>query len=797
MDDQDITKYFSTRTNEALSRALDKAMQNKNLDIDTEHLLYGLLTDDVVIKIFEKLKIKPNEVLEKIEEQMQKGTFVSSNIGLSPRARQVLQMAFGNSLKLGHSYVGTEHILLGLLEEGEGLAFQILTSFGLSLDKTLKTVEDILGTGDAIDDSTDTPNLDKYARNLNKLAEENKIDPIIGRENEVTRLIQILTRRRKNNPVLIGDPGVGKTAIVEGLAIKIILNNVPDILKNKKIYALYQASLIAGAKFRGEFEERAQGILSDVIKSNGNVILFIDELHTIVGMGAMEGQMDLSNILKPALARGEIHIIGATTLDEYKKYIEKDGALERRFQPIIVPVPSVDQSIEILRGIKDKYEAHHKIAISDDAIVASVLLSDKYIKDRFLPDKAIDILDEASAKVKLQYSIEPIDIRKIKDEIEQLEKERDSLTRAGKYEDSAKIKQKIEILKGELSPLERDWLKKKGTSSESVLKEDIFNVVSQITGIPLSSISEDEKQTLINLEKKIHEKVIGQDEAISLISSTIRRSRVGLKDEKRPIGSFLFLGPSGVGKTQLAKTISEIVFGSEDNLLRFDMSEYMEKFNVSRLIGSPPGYVGYQEGGALTEAVRRNPYSILLFDEIEKAHSDVFDIFLQMLDDGRLTDNLSHTVDFKNTIIIMTSNIGSDIIIDYLKNNKDYAKNWDEVEKLVLDKLRNHFKAEFLNRLDNIIVFKPLSRVQLKSIVEMFLNESINKLKTSKIQITYTKDVIDRILDIGYDVVYGARPIKRVIQKEIENKLADIILSSSKIKKITIECKDKQFVFKY
>jgi len=710
-------------------------------------------------------------------------------------------------MEIGHNYIGGEHIILGLIKEGDGIASQLFTKLGITNAKARQAVIKIVGEGDKEGTKTakdsETPILDKYSRNLSKLAQKGKIDPVIGRSDEITRVIQILSRRKKNNPVLIGEPGVGKTAIAEGLAYRINKGNIPDLLKNKEIKELDLAGLVAGAKFRGEFEDRTQKIIKELEKSGRSIILFIDELHTIVGSGAQEGQMDMSNMLKPALARGELQVIGATTLSEYKKYIEKDSALERRFQPVLVNEPTVEQTIEILRGLRDKYEAHHKVKLSDESLDSAAYLSNRYIKDRFLPDKAIDLIDEAASRVHLETGSMPDELSMLKSEVEKMEKEREALSRAGEHKKSADVKVSIERKKETMKPLQEEWMRKKGTGTPTVSTEDIAIVVSSITGIPVTNLQKEERTRLLNLETFLHERVVGQEYAVKAVSEAVRRARVGLKDPNRPIASFLFLGPTGVGKTLLAKTLAQQIFGDEDAMIRMDMSEYMEKFAVSRLVGSPPGYIGYEEGGQLTEQIRRKPHSVLLLDEIEKAHPDVFNILLQVLDDGRLTDGQGRTIDFKNTIIIATSNIGAHKIQTYVKN-KDVAqqiekeKSWAKLTKALLEDLKGHFRPEFLNRLDDIIIFKSLNKDQIKEIVKILLQDVSGLMKAQKINVTFEDSLVDYLADIGYEPEFGARPIKRIIQKELENLLAEKLLSED-IKEnsnITISVKDKKIILK-
>jgi len=796
----DISTYFSQRAKDIIQMAAEKAVDSGSRNIDTEHLLWAAVnSDDVVVRVLKELKVD-NELLQ---EQLNKVIGSDEGItygtpGLTPRAKEVLQLAFYESQELGHHYIGGEHILLGLIEEGEGIAAQIFEKYGISLTQARQAVIKVVGEGDEsgekVEESSITPTLDKYSRDLTKLAKEGKIDPVIGRSDEITRVIQILCRRKKNNPVLIGEPGVGKTAIAEGLAYRIATGNVPEVLLHRTVKELDVAALIAGASHRGEYEERIQKVLKELEKSGRDTILFIDELHTIVGSGAPEGQMDLSNMLKPALARGDIQIIGATTLSEYKKYIEKDAALERRFQIVLVGEPTVDQTIEILRGLRDRYEAHHRVKISDEAITAAAVLSEKYIQDRFLPDKAIDLIDEAASKVKLEVSSEPEELRELKRKIESMEKEREALTRSGSYEKAAEIKVEIEKLKTKLEPLVEKWNKAKGTGTPVVKTEDVAEVLSRATGIPVTDLCEEERDRLLKLEETLHQRVVGQDEAVKAVSEAVRRSRVGLKDPRKPIASFLFMGPTGVGKTLLAKALAKQIFGDEDAIIRIDMSEYMEKFSVSRLIGSPPGYVGYEEGGQLTEAVRRKPYCVILLDEIEKAHSDVFDILLQVLDDGRLTDAQGRTVSFKNTIIIATSNIGANKIQEFVKKGE---KDWNKLKEELMTDLKSYFKPEFLNRLDDIIVFKSLDKKQIKEIARILLEDVKGLVKAQGMEIEFDDSVIELVANIGYDPEFGARPMERVIQNVVENPLADALLEGKFNKGDTIfaTVKDGKIVF--
>lgn len=791
----DISTYFSQRAKDIIQMAAEKAVDSGSRNIDTEHLLWAAVnSDDVVVRVLKELKVDNELLQDQLNEVIGSDEGITHGTpGLTPRAKEVLQLAFYESQELGHHYIGGEHILLGLIEEGEGIAAQIFEKYGISLTQARQAVIKVVGEGDEsgekVEESSITPTLDKYSRDLTKLAKEGKIDPVIGRSDEITRVIQILCRRKKNNPVLIGEPGVGKTAIAEGLAYRIATGNVPEVLLHRTVKELDVAALIAGASHRGEYEERIQKVLKELEKSGRDTILFIDELHTIVGSGAPEGQMDLSNMLKPALARGDIQIIGATTLSEYKKYIEKDAALERRFQIVLVGEPTVDQTIEILRGLRDRYEAHHRVKISDEAITAAAVLSEKYIQDRFLPDKAIDLIDEAASKVKLEVSSEPEELRELKRKIESMEKEREALTRSGSYEKAAEIKVEIEKLKTKLEPLVEKWNKAKGTGTPVVKTEDVAEVLSRATGIPVTDLCEEERDRLLKLEETLHQRVVGQDEAVKAVSEAVRRSRVGLKDPRKPIASFLFMGPTGVGKTLLAKALAKQIFGDEDAIIRIDMSEYMEKFSVSRLIGSPPGYVGYEEGGQLTEAVRRKPYCVILLDEIEKAHSDVFDILLQVLDDGRLTDAQGRTVSFKNTIIIATSNIGANKIQEFLKRGE---KDWNKLKEELMTDLKAYFKPEFLNRLDDIIVFKSLDKKQIKEIARILLKDVRGLVKAQGMEIEFDDSVIELVANIGYDPEFGARPMERVIQNVVENPLADALLEGKFNKGDTIFAKVKE-----
>ncbi|QQR93737.1 ATP-dependent Clp protease ATP-binding subunit [bacterium] len=800
-----LLDLFSDRAKEAIQNAAKYALDFRMPFIDTEHLLLGICSDDVVDRVLNDLGTSSEAIRNRIEPSLTPGNATNANqIEISPRAKQVLELAIQNARNLNHRYVGPEHILIGLLEENEGLAAQVLKSFGLNLPEVRNAVEKIVGAEELKKkEVSETPTIDKYSRDLTALAKAGKIDPVIGRSKEVTRVIQILSRRKKNNPVLIGDPGVGKTAIAEGLALRISSGNVPEVLLDKRVMALDLGMLVAGAKFRGEFEERAMKILQEVQRAKGKIILFIDELHTVVGAGDKEGGLDLSNIMKPPLARGELQMIGATTIDEYRKYIEKDGALERRFQPVQVDEPTIEETIAILRGIKDKYESHHKIEITDEAIVAAAEFAEKYIQDRFMPDKAIDLIDEAASKVRLEKMVKPEDLKKVEHEIGKMEQERESLTVSQKFEEAAALKLEIDEKQKEIEKLTQEWMKVRGTGTPKLTEDDIAEVCSMITKIPVSRLKLDEKLKLINLESDIHKRLIGQNEAVQAVASAIRRARAGLKSPSRPIASFLFLGPTGVGKTELAKSVAAEVFGSDENIIRIDMSEFSEKFTSSKLIGAPPGYVGYDEGGQLTEKVRRNPYSLILLDEIEKADNEIFNTLLQILEDGRLTDGKGRTVSFKNTIIIATSNLGSEIIQDYYKfgkvsnalgfkvnedtdnieakkskvtKNDNPKSTWDFVVQEVREDIDKFFKPEFINRLDGIIIFKPLAKDEVQQIVRLELDKVVKNLVSQHFDMKYDEKVIEQLLEDGFSEEFGAREIRRVIQREVEDKIAEGIL---------------------
>lgn len=781
---------FTEKAERAISFAQESAMKLGHTYVGTEHILLGLIKEGtgVAYHVLSSHGLTYDKVMREIEDLIGRGEKVTQQpISFTPRTKRVLEISFKEARTMGHSYIGTEHLLLGIVKEGESVAVRILADLGIDPGKLQNEIlsilkEEVAGArsagGDA-EKSMSTPTLNQFGRDLTELAAEDKIDPIIGRDNEIERVIQILSRRTKNNPCLIGEPGVGKTAIAEGLAQKIVSGNVPEILKGKRVVTLDLASMVAGAKYRGEFEERLKKALAEIRKA-GNIILFIDEMHTIIGAGAAEGAIDASSILKPLLARGEIQVIGATTLDEYKKHVEKDAALERRFQPIMVEQPSEEEAFEILKGIRDKYEAHHNVKITEEALKAAVELSHRYIPDRFLPDKAIDLIDEASSKVRLKSFTIPPDLKEMEENVQKLRKDKEEAIRLQEFEKAARIRDKEQKLKEELDKAKAEWHQNNQTRTDTVTEEEIAAVVSTWTGIPVSRLTQDESERLMNLESVLHKRVVGQDEAVKAVAKAIRRGRVGLKDPKRPIGSFIFLGPTGVGKTELTRALAEALFGDENVMIRIDMSEYMEKFTVSRLIGSPPGYVGYEEGGQLTDKVRRKPYSVVLFDEIEKAHPDVFNILLQILEDGRLTDSQGRTVDFKNTVIVMTSNVGARLITEPKRvgfaPDTEPAANYEEMKKNVMGELKKAFRPEFLNRVDEIIVFHPLEEKHLREIVGIMLEQFAKRLEKNDIEVQVTDSVKDLIVKKGYDTVYGARPLRRSIQSMIEDRIAEEML---------------------
>lgn len=771
--------------------------------IGTEHLLLGIAheKDSAGGKILNSLGVTVDAVEQLLSQYSQgRSLFSTGEVYAAPRTKRVLEMAVEEANELGNSYVGTEHLLLAILHEGGGLAVRILESFGVTQDKLQKAFEKVLSEDSSKSDkSVNLGDLDGFAVDLNEKAKQGKIDPVIGRNDEINRVIQILSRRNKNNPVLIGEPGVGKTAIAEGLAQRIVNNDVPEILKNCHIISLNMSSVVAGTKYRGEFEERLKKVI-DEVKKHKDWILFVDELHTLVGAGSSEGSMDAANIMKPALARGELRCIGATTLKEYKKYIEKDAALERRFQPVKVGEPTPKDTLEILKGLRDRYEAFHKAKITDEALKAAVELSGRYITDRFQPDKAIDVIDEAAAKVRMEASSTPEGLKKKEEALESVNKEKEAAVSAQDFEKAAIYRDQAKKLQTEIDTLKKDW---KGGDHDhlTVTEEDVAEVVSKWTGVPVQNLKKSDSERLLHLEDELHKRVIGQDEAVHAVATAIRRARAGMKDPKRPIGSFLFLGTTGVGKTELARALAECMFGSEKNMIRFDMSEYMEKHEVSRLVGAPPGYVGYEEGGQLTDAVRRNPYSVILFDEVEKAHMDFFNILLQVLDDGRLTDGQGRTVDFTNCVIIMTSNLGSNFLKGHMGKKLGFSsgekeekeESFEDIRKMIMGEVKRTFRPEFINRIDEIIVFHPLTPENLSEIVDLMLKKVAGKLERFHVSLDVSDEAKKVIIADGTDVEYGARPLKRTIQKEMEDPISELILQDGlKDKKVLHVGKDEK-----
>jgi len=803
---------FTERARKVILLSKEEAKRFNHDYIGTEHILLGLIREGegVAAAVLQNLGLSLENIRQEVEKSIQPGppTLVSGDIPFTPRAKKVIELALEEARNLNHNYIGTEHLLLGLLREDEGVAAQILKNLGLDLEKLRQEIMDLLGSATpgynpgfsaAAAAKTKTPALDAFSRDLTRLAKENKLDPVIGRGLEIERVIQILSRRTKNNPVLLGEAGVGKTAIVEGLAQRVITGDVHEVLKNKRVLILDLALMVAGTKYRGQFEERIKAVM-DEIKRSENVVIFIDELHTLVGAGGAEGAIDASNILKPALSRGEIQCIGATTLDEYRKYIEKDAALERRFQTIFVEPPSVEETIKILKGLRDRYEAHHKIRYLDEALEAAATLSDRYISGRFLPDKAVDLIDEAGARARLKVLTAPPNLKELEEKIDGIRKEKEAAVEGQDFEKAASFRDQEKEAKKQLEEAKKQWTKAKAETTPEVNAEDIAFIVSQWTGVPLSKLEEKEGVKLLKMEEELHKIIVDQEEAIGAVARATRRSRSGLKDPHRPIGSFVFLGPTGVGKTLLGKALAEFLFGDEDAVIQIDMSEYMEKFNVSRLVGAPPGYVGYEEGGQLTEKVRRRPYSVVLLDEIEKAHPDVFNLLLQVLEEGRLTDSFGRRVDFKNTILIMTSNIGAEMFKKQTAMGfqaQAETVNFAKMKERLLDEVKKTFKPEFLNRVDDIIVFKPLTKENLYEIIEIELFEVRKRLKENKIEVALTQTAKDFLIEKGYDPVFGARPLKRAIQRFIEDPLSEDIIAGNlkKARPITIDRKDQRLIF--
>ncbi|MBN2726605.1 ATP-dependent Clp protease ATP-binding subunit [Candidatus Mcinerneyibacteriota bacterium] len=792
---------FSERARKVVLYAREEAARLNYDFIGTEHLLLGLLREgaSIGVIVLRRLEVDINLLRDEIKKFIiQDGdrARVDHDIQLTPRAKRVLELAMDEAGRMGHNFVGTEHILLGLLREGEGIASRVLKNFGVTPDRVRTEVVRLL-SGDLEGDIASARGktgqksspLDDFSRDLTRLAIEDKLDPVIGREHEIERVIQILARRKKNNPVLIGEAGVGKTAIVEGLAQRIVTNEVPDILIGTRLLSLDLAAVIAGTKYRGQFEERLKALLKEIEQSE-NIIVFIDEIHTLVGAGAAEGAIDASNILKPSLARGEIQCIGATTLDEYRKYIEKDAALERRFQKIIVEPPTVEETIEIISGLRDRYEAHHGVKITDEAIVAAARLSDRYLSDRFLPDKAVDIIDEAASMVRLTLSQMPKDIADLEKKVEQISLDKRTAIMMQEFEKAASYRDKESKLKDRIREMKKEWASSQANNVKSVMADDIKLLISKLTGIPLSKIEEKESERLLKIEEELKRHIIGQDQAITVIANALRRARAGLKDPNRPIGTFMFLGPTGVGKTELARVLAAFMFDDPDAMIRVDMSEYMEKFSVSRLTGAPPGYVGYEEGGQFTEKVRRKPYSVILLDEIEKAHPDVFNVLLQVFEDGRLTDNVGRMVDFKNTIIIMTSNIGAKYI--WQQKTLGFSKtgieiDYDKMKSMVISEVKKLFNPEFINRVDELVVFNPLGREEISLIIDLILAEVRARLQERNIQLEVTGEVKNFLIEVGYSPEFGARPLKRAIQRHIEDTLALEILSRKFIEGDTVK----------
>lgn len=781
---------FTERARKVIVLAKEEARRFNHDYIGTEHILLGLIREGegVAAAVLQKLGLSLESIRLEVEKLVQPGpsTQIQGDVPFTPRSKKALELAAEEARSLGHNYIGTEHLLLGLIREGEGVASQVLLNLGLDLNKVRTEIMELLGSatpgfGAQPAAKSKTPALDAFGRDLTALAKEGKLDPVIGRKNEIERVIQVLGRRTKNNPVLLGEAGVGKTAIVEGLAQQIIMGNVPEILRNKRIIVMDLALMIAGTKYRGQFEERIKAVM-DEIKRSRDVMIFIDELHMLVGAGAAEGAIDASNILKPALSRGEIQCIGATTPDEYRKYIEKDAALERRFQTIMVDVPSVDETIEILKGLRDRYEQHHNVQYTEESLVAAAKLSDRYMSGRFLPDKAIDLIDEAGSRSRLAVLTAPTPLKQLEADVEELRKEKEVFIKNQDFEKAASLRDQERQSRQKLEEEKKNWQESRDRARPQVTEEDIATIVSKITGIPIIKLEQKDSEKLLKIEEELHRRVVGQEEALKAIAHAVRRSRAGIKDPRRPIGSFIFLGPTGVGKTLLGRALAEFMFGDENALLQLDMSEYMEKFNVSRLVGAPPGYVGYEEGGQLTEKIRRRPYAVILLDEIEKAHPDVFNILLQVLEDGRLTDSFGRKVDFRNCIIIMTSNVGAEILrkqgsLGFHAQSGDM--NYQQMKEKLLEEVKRTFKPEFLNRIDDVIVFRPLEKDDLYKIIEIEMGEVQERLAEQKVKLELDQAAKDFLIEKGFDPIFGARLLKRTIQRYVEDPLAEEIIGGN------------------
>lgn len=808
---------FTNKAQEVLKRAQEAALKLGNKYVGTEHILLGLtlVSDSVAAKALESQGVTYHQVMDKIQSMTGGTSAYYIPADFTPRAKRVVESSVQEAFRMGTGYVGTEHILIALIRENDNIAVRIMVSLDLNLQRLYDDIMNMLGEGEDQNGSargmnsqgekqekSATETLDKFSRDMTALAKKNKFDPIVGRDKEIERIVQILSRRTKNNPCLVGDPGVGKTAIVEGLAQKIAEGNVPDTLKNKRIVGLDLSAMVAGSKYRGEFEERMKKAM-DEVKAGGNIILFVDEIHTIIGAGAAEGAIDASNILKPALSRGEIQLIGATTLEEYRKHIEKDAAFERRFQPVKVEEPDEQAAVAMLKALRDKYEMHHKVTISDDAIEAAVKLSSRYVSDRFLPDKAIDLIDEAASRLRLKTFSAPDNVAEMEEKLAEMEKEKEAAIKTEEFEKAAEIKRAQDALRAQWKEAKKEWENNHENQAQVVTREEVAEVVSVWTGVPLQSLQEEESQRLLHLEDTLHQRVIGQSEAVKALAKAIRRGRVGLKDPNRPIGSFLFLGPTGVGKTELSKALAEALFGDEDAMIRIDMSEYMEKHSVSRMVGSPPGYVGYEEGGQLSEKVRRNPYSVVLFDEIEKASPDVFNVLLQVLDDGHITDGQGRKVDFKNTVIIMTSNAGARSIVEPKRvgftSMETEEQSYQNMKKNVMEEVRHIFKPEFLNRIDDMIVFHSLTQEDVLEIVKLMTRTVSKRIKENMdITVTFTDKALEKIAEEGYDKAFGARPLRRAIQSRIEDAFAEeYLMGNFKAgDKVSVGLKTNGFLFR-